>query len=276
MISVRIKAAVWKHGTLMSLTFDETSESESTGSISNSIVESRDVNTVSTKVSSMSIDDHLKMIREEKHQEYLLNTTCKSPSSENTKNNKSTKQFNDPQARKENINEATETNKEFQWPSDTCAIVGNSMVNGIDKKTLQKHGNVKVFYFSVARINDINHHLIPIIAKQSDYLILHVGTNDTTTNTSRKIIGDLLMLKSNILKQLPICRVIVSKPTVRIDHGKSNLTLRNVNKYLETQNLKCIENGNISAQHLGQKGLHLNSKGNGRLAISFLNHIRKF
>ena len=116
MISVRIKAAVWlrKHGTLMSLTFDETSESESTGSISNSedsIVESRDVNTVSTKVSSMSIDDQLKMIREEKHQEYLLNTGCKSPSSENTKNNKNTKQFSDPQARKENINEAAETNK---------------------------------------------------------------------------------------------------------------------------------------------------------------------
>ena len=69
-------------------------------SISNSedsIVESRDVNTVNTKISSMSIDDQLKMIREEKHQEYLLNTGCKSPSSENTKNNKHTKQLSDPQ-----------------------------------------------------------------------------------------------------------------------------------------------------------------------------------
>ena len=48
----------------------ETSDSESTCSRSNledSIVESRDVNTVSTKISSMSIDDQLKMIREEKH-----------------------------------------------------------------------------------------------------------------------------------------------------------------------------------------------------------------
>ena len=150
------------------------------------------------------------------------------------------------------------------------------MVNGIDEKKLQKHGNVKVFYFSGARINDMNHHLMPIIAEQPDYLILHVGTNDATTNTSRKIIDDLLMLKSNILKQLPNCRVIVSKPTIRIDHGKANLTLRNVNKHLETLNLECIENGNISAQHLGRKGLHLNSKGKGRLAINFLNHIRKF
>ena len=257
----------------------ETSDSESTSSTSNSedsIVESRDVNTVNTKISSMSIDDQLKIIRKEKHQEYLLNTGCKSPSSENTKNNKNTKQFSDQQAKKENINEAEETNKEFHWPSGTCAIVGDSMVNGIDEKRLQKHGNVKVFYFSGARINDMNHHLMPIIAKQPDYLILHVGTNDATTNTSRKIIDDLLMLKSNILKQLPNCRVIVSKPTIRIDHGKANLTLRNVNKHLETLNLECIENGNISAQHLGRKGLHLNSKGKGRLAINFLNHIRKF
>ena len=84
------------------------------------------------------------------------------------------------------------------------------------------------------------------------------------------------MLKPNILKQLPNSRVIVSKPTIRIDHGKANLKLRNANKHLETLNLECIENGNISAQHLGQKGLHLNSKGRGRLAINFLNHIRKY
>ena len=131
------------------------------------------------------------------------------------------------------------------------------MVNGIDEKKLQKLGNVKVFYFSGARMNDMNHHLIPFIAKRPDYSILHVGNNDVTTNTSRKVIDDLLMLKCNILKQLPNCKVIVSKPTVRIDHGKANLALRNVNKHLETLNLECIKNGNISAQHLGRKGLHL-------------------
>ena len=63
----------------------EKSDSESTCSTSiseDSIVESRDVNTVNIRISSMSISDQLKMIREEKHQEYLLNTGCKSPSSE--------------------------------------------------------------------------------------------------------------------------------------------------------------------------------------------------
>ena len=75
-----------------------------------------------------------------------------------------------------------------------------------------------------------------IIVKQPDYLILHVGTNDATTNTSRKIIGNLLMLKCNILKQLPKDRNVVCNPTTLIDHGNANLTLHNVNKNLETWN----------------------------------------
>ena len=91
----------------------ETSDSQSTccrSNSENSIVESRDVNTVNTKIANMSIDDQLKMTREEKHQEYLLNTGSKSPSLENVNNNENTKQFRDPQARKENLNETAETN----------------------------------------------------------------------------------------------------------------------------------------------------------------------
>ena len=100
------------------------------------------------------------------------------------------------------------------------------------------------------------------------------GTNRSASQG--QVPWDLVMLKYNISKQLPNCRVIVSKPTIRIDHGKAKLTLRNVNKNLETLNLECIENGSISAQNHGRKGLHLNSKGKGRLALNFLNQIRKF
>ena len=50
------------------------------------------------------------------YQRYPLENGCKSPSLENTQNNKNTKQFSDPQARKENINEAAETNNKLHWP----------------------------------------------------------------------------------------------------------------------------------------------------------------
>ena len=150
------------------------------------------MNTANTEIANMSIDDQLKMIWEEKYQEYHLNTGSKLPSLENNEN---TKQFSDPQAGKEHLNETAETDKEFHRPSGTCAVVGDSMINGIDEKKLQNYGNVKVFHFSGARINDVNDYLMSIIAKWPDYLILQVRTNDATTNTSRKIIDGLLMLK---------------------------------------------------------------------------------
>ena len=122
------------------------------------------------------------------------------------------------------------------------------MVNGIDEKRLsKKHGNVKEL-------------IIPIIKKQPDYLILHVGTDDAATNTPKKIVDDLLILKPNISKQLPRCRIVLSKPIIRHDKGKANLTIRNVNKHLSALQSECIENDNINSQHLGQKGLHLEPK----------------
>ena len=111
------------------------------------------------------------------------------------------------------------------------------MVNGIDEKRLsKKHGNVKVFHFLGARIEDINKYIIPIIKKQPEYLTLHVGTYDATTNASKKIIDDLVILKSNISKQLSSCRIVLSKPIIRHDDGKANLTILKVNKHLPVKN----------------------------------------
>ena len=199
-----------------------------------------------------NIDEQLKAIREEKHKQYLLNNSRESPSPENI---------------------VIETNVLLaiwnMWVRD-------SVINGIDENRLsQIFGNVKVFHFSGARIEDLNHYIVPIIKNKPDYLILHVGTNDATTNSSRKIVDDLLMLRTNISKQLPNCRIVLSKPTIRHDHGKANLTIRNVNKHLENLELECIDNSNINAEHLGQKGLHLNPKGKGRLALNFLKQLRK-
>ena len=226
-----------------------------------------------------NIDEQLKSIREEKHKEYLQNTSRKSPSQENivietnVKNDrdKTTEQPNDTHDNNEVKGEQDERDNQFCEPSGTCEIVGDSMVNGINEKQLsQKCGNVKVFHFLGARTEDLNHYIVPIIKSKPDYLILHVGTNDATTNSSRKIVDDLLMLKTNISKELPNCRIVLSKPTIRHDHGKANLTIRNVNKRLENLELECIDNSNITAEHLGQKGLHLNSKDKGRLALNFL------
>ena len=61
-----------------------------------------------------------------------------------------------------------------------------------------------------------------------------------------------------------------------MDDAKANITIRNINKHLSALQSECINNDNISSHHLGRKGLHLNPKGKGRLALNFMKQIRKF
>ena len=70
----------------------------------------------------------------------------------------------------------------------------------------------------------------------------------------------MLILKLIISKQLPSCRIVLSKPIIRHDDGKANLTIRNINKHLSALQSKCIEKDKMSSQHIGRKGLHLNQK----------------
>ena len=46
-------------------------------------------------------------------------------------------------------------------------------------------------------------------------------------------------------------------------------------KYLAALQSECIENYNVSSQHLEHKDLHLIPKGKYRLAVNFLKQIRK-
>ena len=79
-----------------------------------------------------------------------------------------------------------------------------------------------------------------------------------------------------ITEIVSIEKIVLSKPIIRHDNGKANLAIRNVNKPLSALQSECIENDNISSQHLVQKGLHLNPKGKARLALNFMKQIRKF
>ena len=40
------------------------------------------------------------------------------------------------------------------------------------------------------------------------------------------IVDDLLISKSNISKQLPNCKIVLSKKIIQNDDGKANLTIR--------------------------------------------------
>ena len=117
-----------------------------------------------------------------------------------------------------------------------------------------------------ATLADINHHIIPILT--------NIETNNSVSRTSREILDDLLQLKSAITKTLPNCQVLFSQPTLRMDNGKAALTLHRLNEHFSELNLDVVNNSNIKVNHIGQKGLHLNPKGKGRLALNFIHKIR--
>ena len=112
------------------------------------------------------------------------------------------------------INEASPKEIKHTWPAGTCVIVGDSIITGIDEKRFSKNHLVKVHDFRGATLADINHHIIPILKTKPDVIILHVGTNDSVSRTSREILDDLLQLKSATTKTLPNCQVMFSQRTL--------------------------------------------------------------
>ena len=168
------------------------------------------------------------------------------------------------------IKEASPKEIKRTWPSCTFVIVGDSVISRIDEKRLSKNRLIKVHNFRGVTLANINQHIILILKKKPDVTILHVITNDSVSSTSREILDDLLQLNSAITKTLPNCQVTFLQPTLRVDNGKAALTLHCLNEHFSELKLDVVKNSNIKVKFIGQKGLRLNPKGKGRLALSFI------
>ena len=107
----------------------------------------------------------------------------------------------------------------------------DSIITGINEKRFSKNRLVKVHDFRGSRLVDINHHIILILKQKADVIILHVGTNNSVSRTSREIFDDLLQLKSVITKVIPKCQVIYWHSTLRVDNDKTSLTLKLLNEH---------------------------------------------
>ena len=163
-------------------------------------------------------------------------------------------------------------NTSHPWPKGTTLIAGSSILSGIREGRLK---NCKVRAFSGACISDMYDYLTPLLKKKPTNIILQVGTNDAPFKSSDQIVQDLMALKSNIISLLPGVKVYFSCPTLRFDNGLANSVCREVSEKLRVSTEDVIVNDNIDRGCLGHKGLHLNEKGSGRLAINFISLMRR-
>ena len=161
--------------------------------------------------------------------------------------------------------------KEALWKKGTTLVIGDSLLYGIDEKRMK---NAKVRVYPGAGIEDMHYNILPLLRKKPTNIILHVGTNDTTSENSAEIIVKLLQLKNFILSILPNCKVIFSALIDRFDDNKSRLTVKLTNRNMESRGIRVIDNSNITREHLGKKGLHLNPKGTGKLAINIIRVLK--
>ena len=97
---------------------------------------------------------------------------------------------------------------------------------GIRQELLKadKH-NVKVRSFRGGTIEDMEDNIKPILKRETDYIILHPGTNNATNLTARNILDKLLKLKSKSKNQKikifdahKSCKVIISQPILLSDN----------------------------------------------------------
>ena len=165
-------------------------------------------------------------------------------------------------------------NEVYKWPSGTILIAADSICNKLDEKRLSRNNRVKVRSFPGATINDMYSYIKPLLEKQPDYIILHISTNDAVTKTSESILTELLQLKLYVETTLPSCVVIISEPILRLDNAKANFTIKHLSDKLRNLNIKLLPNRNITNDHLSKRGLHLNERGTGRLALNIITYIR--
>ena len=107
----------------------------------------------------------------------------------------------------------------LKWPKKTILVASDSMLSGLEEQRLRKYNHVTVRCFTGSTVKDMYHYLYPLLQKEPEYLVLHVGTNDCTYHTSDTVLKDLLSLKRHFEVTIPGIKVILSLPISRFDNN---------------------------------------------------------
>ena len=117
-------------------------------------------------------------------------------------------------------------------------------------------------------------YLRPLLKKNPTNIILHIGSNDAPSKSADEIAIEIENLKIFIQNILPDVKLYISCPILRTDNARANTVLRELGDKLKISHSVVI-NDNIDINCLGKKGLHLNPKGSGRLAINYISLLRR-
>ena len=84
-------------------------------------------------------------------------------------------------------------------------------------------------------------------------MILHIGTNNSTSYSATEIVEEIGKLKQYILEQLPTVKLV--------NKANANLVNAEVTELLRINEKRIITHPNIKEKHLDKYGLHINNIG---------------
>ena len=152
----------------------------------------------------------------------------------------------------------------------TTVILGDSIVKTVYGNAITKwvkhRKHVVVKHFSGAKIDDMKH-VKPTQEKEPAQMVVHIGTNDLSSNKNSDEIADEIV---NFTKSIKTAEnnIVISSIVPRKD--RLNNKAKEVNLHLkekcEANNLSLIEHHNINPyRHINAKGIHLNNYGDNQL-----------
>ena len=86
---------------------------------------------------------------------------------------------------------------------------------------------------------------MPLLEENSDYVILHVSTNDAVDHQSNKTFSKIFKSKEFIQPKVPSCKDIISIPIKRHGNKKASSVVNDVEQQLHQLNTETIISANI-------------------------------
>ena len=143
---------------------------------------------------------------------------------------------------------------------------------------MSKHSKVRVYPFPGSTTRDLKDHVLPLLRRQRDEIIVHVGTNSLQESPSAEACANEIAELAS-LNNSHSTKVAVSSLLQRNDRTELKDMVDEVNRNLESlckrNNWRFIKHLNIKAnEHLNRGRLHLNREGNKLFATNFINYIK--
>ena len=177
-------------------------------------------------------------------------------------------------AQSKNVSKKSETKKKIY-------VLGDSMVKHIEgwdlSGKLDHHHDIYVRNFPGVKVRSMKDYTKPCTREENpDHIILHVGTNDLTSDNSPERVGKSIVdLAKNMFHDNR--KVTISGIIRRNDewNNKAELVNNHLKEMCKSANIDFIDNSkNFNPKkHLNNSKLHLNDKGSYKLSNILVNYI---